>query len=180
MNKEGLNHRLRQIAVSLDMCESVREKWDRTLSPQQLINLWYENYDFALQHHFPSNSDIKECFSKEILRENNIIVDDRYSIYNPKSPEGFGHPGKAVILGASTSNIRANGFYVGTIWVRDKSEVNVIAKGHADITVCVMDEASVNIKTYDDAKVLVMKYSPNVTVYAEGENIRCRENYKYV
>lgn len=167
-----INKKLYNKAILLNICEKVQREWNRTLTEQQLIDLWYANYDFALINHYPTNVDIKECFNQELLRRNNVLVDDVWSLLNPA---------KAMILGNSESNIRFNAYNAGQVWVRDRSRVNVYVRDNANITVCVMDNAEVSIVSYSPtAKVLVMKYSPAVKLSTVGAGIKVRENYKYL
>ena len=172
MESERINKILYNKAVLLGMCEKVSEKWTGILSEQELIDLWYDNYDFALQHHYPGNKDIKELFDKGMLRRNNVIVDDMWSLLNPKN---------AMILGSSESNIRFNAYNVGQVWIRDNSHANVYVRDNADVTVCVMDNASVDIVNYSPtSRVLVMKYSPSSVISTIGGGIKIRENYDYL
>ena len=172
MKLEEINKALYEKGVEHNMCSDVRDSWVNTLDKQELIDLWYANYDFALINHYPSNSDIKKFFDKKILRENNVLVDDKWSLLNPQ---------KAMILGDSESNIRFNAFHVGQVWVRDNSMANIYVRDNADVTVCVIDHAEVNIVNYNStARVLVIKYSPKVSVHGTGGGIKVRENYAYL
>lgn len=172
MDAKEINKRLYDQGVQLDMCERVRKEWDKTLSEQELINLWYRNYDFALVNHFPDNKDIKDCFAKDILRKNCVLVDDMWSLLNPE---------KAMILGRSESNVRFNAFHVGQVWVRDTSCANIYVRDNAIVTVCVMDKAVLNIVNYSpSASVVVMKYSPTARMSSTGTNVRIKDNYSYL
>ena len=172
MNIQETNRRLYESGMKHSMCKKIADAWNGVMSEQELIDMWYDNYDFALVHHFPDNDEIKACFSKEILRKNNVLVNDVWSILNP---------GKAMILGSSTTNIRFNSFNVGQVWVRDTSKANVYVKDYADVTICVMDKANVNIINYSqNAKVLVIIYSKTAQVTAIGTNITNKENLTYL
>lgn len=158
--------------ILYNMCAKVRDTWTDTKTEQELIDLWFDNYDFALINHYPSNNDILNLFDKTILRNNNILVDDMWSLLNPN---------KAMVLGDSESNIRFNAFHVGQIWVRDNSVVNIYARDNANITVCVMDMAEVNIIVYGtSADILVIKYTPTAKVQSNNNTIRIKENYTYL
>ena len=172
MEIKKINKILYKEALNADMCERVKNEWHDTLSEQALIDLWYDNYDFVIANHFPANENIKKCFKKNILRGNNVLVDDSWSLLNPE---------KAMILGESESNIRFNGYHVGHCWVRDRSLVNVYVKDNADVTICVMDNAKVHVINYSNmAKVLVMKYAPQSVITHNGMNIRIREHFGFL
>lgn len=172
MDIEELNSILRSEADANNICESVAKQWNENLDEQGLIDLWYGNYDFAIVHHFPKNSTIMRSFGKDILRKNNVIIDDQWSLLNPY---------KAMILGDSTSNIRFNSYHVGTVWVRDNSSASIFVSGHASIVVCIMEYAEVNIEKLDsNASVLIMKYSPTAKVIKNDHSIRIRENFNYL
>ncbi len=172
MKLEEINKILYEKGLSCDMCKEVRDEWTETLSKQELIDLWFQNYDFAVTNHYPSNADIKNFFDKKLLRDNNVIIDDKWSLLNPS---------KAMILGDSDTNIRFNGFNVGQVWVRDNSMANIFVRDNADVTVCVMEHGEVNIINYNStARVLVIKYSSAAMVSKTGNGIRVRENYSYL
>lgn len=172
MESAKKNRILYESGVSLGMCDKVRNEWTEDKSDQELIDLWYYNYDFAVTKHYPSNSVLLDCFDRDVLRKNNIIVDDVWSLLNPS---------QAMILGNSKSNARFNAYHVGQMWIRDTSSVNVYVRDNADVTLCVMDNADVNIYIYgSSANVLVMKYSKDVKVSVNMGSAIIKENFSYL
>jgi len=172
MNIKEVNSRLYEQGIMRNMCQDAIDKWNHTLSEQELIDLWYDNYDFAVINHFPDNETIKKCFQQEVLRKNNILVDDEWSLLSPE---------KAMILGKSVTKIRFNTYNVGQVWVRDMSKAEIYVRDNADVTVCVLDDAIVNIVCYNKtARVLVIKYSKNARITSFGSNITIKENYNYL
>lgn len=172
MDIHELNESLKLEASKNGICDKVKNSWASDLDEQGLIDLWYENYDFALTNHFPKNSTIMDSFGKEILRKNNVIINDSWSLLNPY---------KAMVLGDSQSNIRYNTNKVGTVWIRDNSTATIYVSGHASVIVCIMDYAEVNIeKMSPESSVLVMRYSPTAKILKSGIGVRVKDNFKYL
>ena len=122
MEVKDLSSRLKKDAIALGLCNQWQKEWKDNEDKQSLITKYFDGLDFPLKYHWPSNQFIKENFEQNLLRKNNILVDDTRSLLNPA---------EAVILGNSKATIRVNSQNNSIIYIRDKSCVDIFAKNTA-------------------------------------------------
>lgn len=161
---------LRKKAREFGLCDEWFNDWSDTSPKQELIDKYITGIDFALQHHYPTNQYIKDNFELELLRKNNILVDDERNLLNPSV---------AVILGNTKTKIRVNGLSRSIIYVRDKSEVDLIVKNRSFVIVHTFDNASVKVETEDNPSVLVLKHSKDATIKTTN-GIKVKEEFDYL
>lgn len=161
---------LRNKAREFGLCNEWFNEWSDTSSKQELIDKYITGIDFALRHHYPTNQYIKDNFELELLRKNNILVDDERNLLNPSV---------AVILGNTKTKIRVNGLSRSIIYVRDKSEVDLIVKNSSFVIVHTFDNASVKVETEDKPSVLVLKHSKDATIKTTN-GIKVKEEFDYL
>ena len=123
-----------------------------------------------MRFHWPANEFIKENFEKDMLRNNNILVDDTRSLLNPK---------ETVILGRSNAIVRINSDNYSTIYARDNSVVNIIVKNRAFVIVHLFEAVHVKIQTEDAPKVLVLVHSKDAIVES-SQGVRVKEDLGYL
>lgn len=157
MEVKDLSSRLKKDAIALGLCNQWQQEWKDNEDKQSLIKKYFDGLDFPLKYHWPSNQFIKENFEQNLLRKNNILVDDTRSLLNPT---------EAVILGNSKATIRVNSQNSSIIYIRDKSCVDIFAKNTAFVIVHVFEDASVKVKTFDTPRVLVLIHSEHTNIEA--------------
>lgn len=166
MEISELNDKLRFNARNLGLCDQWFGEWSgKEYSQQELIDRYVKGLDFCIKHGYPTNKFIKDNFDIELLRENNIIVDDTYSLLNPRV---------GVILGESNTKVRCNGYTVSKLYVKDASKVDVYIKEHAHIIIHIYDDAEVNIlegSSTNTPKVVIHGELSKCNV-AEGAKVR--------
>lgn len=169
MTIKELNKTLREEGRFLGMCdEFYNEKWD--YSQDQLVKKMFKGIDFCLKHHWPTNEFITKNFTKELLRENGVFVDDKYSICNVQD---------SLVLGGSSIKYRYSGRYYGNIRVRDTSIAHVLARGDGLVIIHLFEKACATVRKTDNAKVSIIKHSPDVLISAD-EGVRIVEEYDYL
>lgn len=165
-----LNKELKGQAVALGLCELWTQMWSSDWSQQKLINKMYDGIDFCLKYHWPSNDYISKHFSLDVLRENNVFVNDNRSTLNPQN---------SLVLGSSNITYRYNGSGHGIIHIRDNSTIKVIAKNRSFVVVHLFEKAYITAEQYDMAKIVIIKHSSDVTIIAD-KNIKVKEEYNYL
>ena len=170
MNYKKLNNELKTEAIQLGLCKEWQDEWNVETDKQKLIDKYFKGLDFPLKYHWPSNDYIKKNFEQPILRKNHILVDDKYSLLNPK---------EAVILGDSASTIRVNGFYHSVIYIRDVSSGRITARNRSFVIIHLFESSFVKIEAFDSANVLVLKHSKDVTIEA-SENVKIKNDFDYL
>ena len=159
MKVKELNSCLRNFALQNDMCENYKKLWKKDWSRLEMVNHFYRTFDFYLSKRFVQKEFIKENFDKKFLRENGILVDDTYSLLNPK---------QAVLIGNSKSNIRVNGMAVSTINLTDESEADVTVKWNSFVLIHMYDKAKLEITQFDNANATVIIHSDDCKFISTG------------
>lgn len=140
-----LNHYLRMKARDYGLCDEWFGEWkEENDSLQQLIDKFIKGLDFCLEHDYPSVRFIKEYFPVDLLRENGILADDRWSLLNPKY---------AVLLGNSESTIRLNGYTVSAVYLKGVSTARIHLKDNCHLIVHVYEDAGVHIACDNNKKM---------------------------
>ena len=162
-----LNKELREQAIHLGLCQDWQKLWNKDWSQEKMVEMMYRGLDFCLEHHYPSNDFILKYFDKGFLRRNNVFVNDKYSVCNPK---------QSLVLGSSETTFRYNGWGNGIIHIRDKSSANIIARNKSFVIVHIYDNSYISVEQKDKSTIVIVKHSKNVTIVAE-DNIKIREEY---
>lgn len=160
MDNKELNIALKKLAKQHGMCEKVRKQWDKDWDLDTMISQFYRNIDFFLKERYIPKNFFNELFEKEWLRNNAVLVDDKYSLLNPKY---------AILIGASDSKIRYNGKSVSTLYITDSSEAEVTAKGESFVMVHMMDSARINAHQFDKAKIVIIKHSTSCRATSDDD-----------
>lgn len=148
------------------LCDEWYDNWDLNGDRQYLIDLYLKGIDFAIDNDWPDNAFIVRNFDRHLLRKNNILVNDKWSVANPKT---------VVMLGNSISTVRNSGWNVATCYVRHESNATVICKNMSFTTLHVHDNATVKIEIFDKANAVVILHSDKAHVDAP-ENVRIRRS----
>ncbi len=134
---EIVNEVLRNDALRCGICSDFYDPWEGyNKNRQELVKMFFAGLDFCIDHHFPQKEKIKKFFPADFLRKNNILVDDKFSLLNPRY---------AVLIGNSESTIRYNGITVAQLYLLDEAKAEVAVKGQAHVIIHVHDRAQVNI-----------------------------------
>lgn len=167
---DELNRELRSQAIHLGLCNDWQELWKRDWSQEKMVIMMYRGLDFCIQHHYPSNDFIVRHFDLAFRRKNNVFVNDKYSVNNPK---------ESLILGSSEMTVRYNADNHGIIHVRDKSSVRLSAKNRSFAIIHLYENAYISAEQLDSSRIVLVKHSPDVTIIAD-RNIKIREEYDYI
>lgn len=170
MKEKELNISLREHAISCGICNKFLREWQKDWDLQKMADQFYRGIDFFIDKRFISNNYMKQYFDVEFRRENGILVDDRYSLLNPK---------RAILVGESKSTIRFNSFNTATIYVLDESNVTITTKDHAIVTVHVFGKAQVCANKFDDSKISIISHNPECVIISD-KNIAVKTNYDYL
>jgi len=170
MEKESLSSILRREARLIGLCDEWYNSWNKDASPQELIDKYFDGLDFPMKHHWPSNEFIKNNFDKGLLRKNNLLVDDKYSVLNPA---------EMVALGNTVSTIRINGISHSSIYARDKSRLNISVRGKAFVIIHLFDQSNVDVNTFDTPNVLLLIHSNNA-FYNVSDMVKVKKELDYL
>lgn len=156
-------------AIDLGLCEQWQREWGTNPTEQELIDKFRRGIDFCLSHHWPSCKFINEHFGQALLRKNNILVNDHYSLLNPAF---------AALLGQTSSTIRYSGNKPSHIYIGGHSVAKIFIKTSALIIVEVRDSAQVEIIPDEHYKIStkIFCYSDDAVVIAPKEIVCVKSN----
>lgn len=143
---DNISEVLKQQAISLGACKKEIESWS-DLSQQELIDKYRKCLDFCVSRQYPSNEFIKANFSRKLLNDNLIFVDEHIELDNALN-------GVYIINGECSGNINFPQWSAATVYIRHSSRVEIN----------VGDFGKVFVRLYDDAEVDTTR----------GENAICR------
>lgn len=152
-------------AKELGICEKGLRRWDRG-SEDNMIRLWVDNIDFALQHDWPS-LDCMELFDRRKMANWGVWLDHEFADGNWELPYG----GRMVLNGTCTGVLRFRGWQVATVYVRHDSDVRVEAHDHARVQVRVYDNAKLTAKHYGATKISLFPRSDKCTVCSASDEL---------
>lgn len=170
MDNKFINKELRFKAISLGLCEQWQGQWSTDWSEGKMIAKYKEGIDFCLANNFPSNQFIKNNFSKEALREGGVLIDERYSVVDRRC---------LVIKGSSDIKARYNGRYMGSVYLTDNAVLHLYARNESHVIVHILDKASVVAEQYDNARVLLIRHSPECEIITKG-NIEVKDEFDWL
>ena len=170
MKIDELNSTLSKKAIDLGLCQQWQQSWNGIWDKQKMIEKFFEGIDFCLMYRYPSYEFIKNNFDRDLLRKNSILLDDKYSLLNPK---------ESVLFGKSESTIRFNARNHGTVYLRDNSTAKIKASGKSFVLIHLLDDCYVTVEKSDEAKVILIKHSEAVTIVAETD-VEIREEYDWL
>lgn len=164
-----LNQELKSQAIALGLCNQWQKEWEKDWNVKTLADKMYKGIDFCIQHHWPTNAFLQRNFSLEELRENNVFVNDKRSVLNPKH---------SLILGHSEIKVRFNAVNAGTLYIRDNSFVELTAKTRSFVIVHLFDNAQINATQQDLANITIIKHSEKSIAIGFGK-VKFREEFNY-
>lgn len=165
-----LNNELRNAAIGYGLCQKWQSNWNRDYSVRELIEKFYTGIDFCIEHNYPTNEFIKANFEKDVLRSNNVLVDDKYSLLNPIN---------AAVFGNSETKIRFNARNPGRIWCKDNARVSIYARNSSFVIVHVFGSAIVEADSRDDSRLLVIRHDKECKITCYGRAVEKEEFYAF-
>lgn len=165
-----LNKELRTQAINNGLCAMWQKEWKEDWDLDKMISQFYRGIDFFLDKRFVSNNFIKENFDRDFLRKNGILVDDTYSLLNPRN---------AILIGESQSTIRFNNYMVATIYVIDNSKAKILAKGHSSVIVHLLGTPQVEVEQKEHGNVLIINHSKESVIISD-DGIKIKEEFDYL
>jgi len=157
MNK--LNKELKEQAIGLGLCGQWAEEWNKSWNADELAKRMFSGITFCMRNNYPGKDFLLQHFDSKTLIKNNVIIDCRHSLLNPKN---------SLLMGDAESTIRFNGLSFGRVYLRDGSKATLTAKGRSFVIVHLYDNASINVAQSDIAKVSIVVHSSTTQVEISG------------
>ena len=161
MDNKTLNSKLKQRAVQLGLCTQWTSEWESEESQDMLVKKYKRGIDFCIENNYPNNEFIKANFSRDVLLNNLVFVDESINI--------DGVSGIYVINGSTVGTIIFRGYSVGTLYRRHNSNIKVICEDMSKVFITLLDSASLDISQQDAAKCYVYQRSNKCTTTHCGD-----------
>lgn len=136
-------------AIGLGLCPKWQRNWAADSSAQELIDKYKKGIDFCIQNDFPSNEFIIRNFSRELLEENLIFVDEYLDVQNAAD-------GIYILNGSCGGQISFGEWSTATLFMRHDSSVKVYAAPFSKLFIRLYDGAEVDVDASEDASVRVL------------------------
>ena len=150
------------------LCLTWQAAWYEDWPMQKLADKFYEGIDFFIEKRFITNEYIKRAFPLVFLRDNAILVDDKYSLINPSQYDA--KTCYAIMLGKTESKVRLNNRNIATCYLCDDSRSEFTIRHNASLLIHLFDNAVANVKILDEAKVTVLIHSETATFTFSGSD----------
>lgn len=170
MTEKELSINLREDARRMGLCDEWYGEWQDDTDKQQLLDKYIRGLDFCFKHRWPSLPFAKAQFPQQLLRDNGILVDDKYSFpVREKETRRLVCHRNYVALGNSELTVRYS-FRKNAcnIWARDNSKIHAYAKYGSFMLVHLFDNAEVIAETDMSSKIAVICHSDKASVSKNG------------
>lgn len=148
-----LSKELAKQAAKFGICQEWHTKLKSLEDKKELIKMYLSGIDFCLSNDYPNNDFIRANF-KGFMEDFGVFLDDNIELSNTP---------KCVALGETTGSIELDGYCVSEIFIKHKSNLNIIAKDNAFVMIDVFDNVKLTCEAYGNAKVCINIYG-NATI----------------
>lgn len=152
--KKELSTILANEAKKKGICKEWHTALKSLTDRKEMVKMYLRGIDFCLANNYPDNEFIKAHFA-DVAPEMGVFVDCPVIVEN--SP-------KCVCLGACFGKVTTNGFNVTELFVKNESEINIVANDNAFVMVDIFDQSVINIHAHERAKVCVNQYGDRARV----------------
>ena len=156
----NLSHELAKQAKRNGICEDWYLALKNEKDIDSLLDMYIKGIDFCLSNDYPSNDFISKNF-KGKMETHGIHLDEVLDIVNER---------KIIALGKTLGTVDINGFEVSEIFLKNNSEITILASGNSFVMVDIFDDAKVIVFASGDAKVCINRYGGNVFQYSKDDS----------
>lgn len=165
----NLSHELAKQAKRNGICEDWYLALKNEKDIDNLLDMYIKGIDFCLSNDFPSNHFIAKNF-KGKMEKHGIHLDEVLEIESEN---------KVITLGKCTGTIELDSFDVCEIFVKNESNLTIVAKGNSFVMIDLFDNSIIEVHAYDNAKVCVNRYCGQINEYEnEKSTIKIIEKHK--
>lgn len=149
----SISSELAKQAKRKGICEDWYLELKNETDTDSLLKMYIKGIDFCLSNDYPSNDYIRKNF-KGKMEAHGIHLDEVIDFKNKK---------KVVALGKCLGTVVMNEFNVSEIFIKNNSEIVVMAHGNSFAMIDLFDDSKLTVFTYDNAKVFVNRYGGEIT-----------------
>jgi hypothetical protein len=135
-------------AAVLGICKEWHDNLTGLSDRHAMAEMYLKGIDFCLANDYPANDFIKRHFG-DVIHTHGIFVDEEMAGKDLR---------KCVLLGRCRGRLEQGGFGTSEVFVKHRSTVEIVARGHAFVMVDAFDNAVVNVQASDHARVCVNLY----------------------
>lgn len=158
---DEINTLLFNAAMVHGLCDNGQKMWDRSFTKDELCKLYLRNMDFIIENNYPSIQFMKAHFDG-VCQQYGIYVNDKICDKDNNNAVNIRH---LVANGNSSGTIIYDKYSVGIIYARHESNLTIIVKDNALVSIELYDDATLNI-TVEGGKAVVHQHGGYII--AEG------------
>lgn len=143
-----LNNELAKQAKIHGICDDWYLQLKNETEIDKMIEMYIKGIDFCLSNNFPSNDFIRKNF-KGKMESHGIYLDEDFNVVSMP---------KVVSLGKCGGIIEADNFDICEIFIKNESNIKVIARANSFIMIDIFDNTNLEIVASDNARVCVNHY----------------------
>ena len=156
---QELNNEARTLAIENGLCEKWQDMWAKDWPLEKMVHMFYRGIDFFISTRFLPDNKMVEWVGTDFMRENGILVNDRYSLVNPSY---------VITTGKTETTIRMNANNAATIYLCDDSTATLEAKNRSFVIVHLYGNATLKATASGDAHVCAIVHSDKAKVIDDG------------
>lgn len=139
-------------AKKLGICEEWFDEILTTKDKAALVQIYVRGLDFCLSNDYPTNEYIRTHFAG-VMEAFGVHLDESLQIMNEKV---------VVALGKCLGRIETNMFNVSEIYIKNESDLLVVAKGNSFVMIDMFDNSRLHVVASANAKVCVNHYGGEI------------------
>lgn len=155
----ALNTELAKQAKKYGICEDWYLELKNEKEIDKMLEMYVKGIDFCLSNDYPSNEFIRKKFVGK-MEKHGIHLDEKLAIESKPT---------VIALGKCMGDIVTLNYDVCQVFIKNDSELIIMAHGNSFVMVDIFDNAKVQIFTYDDSKVCVNRYGGEI-IQSKNEN----------
>lgn len=127
----------------------------------QLLEMYVRGIDFCFATNYPSNDHIRANFAGK-MEAYGVHLDELLTETNPK---------KVIALGKCTGIIKAEGYAVTEVYLKDQCALSIDADGNSFVMVDMYGDTDLTVHARGNAKVCVNHFSGRLIVNKDDNSI---------
>lgn len=165
----NLSKELAKEAKKKGICEEWYFPLKNETNIDKLLEMYVKGIDFCLSNDYPSNHFIEKNF-KGKMEKHGIHLDETFELKNEKI---------VIALGKCNGGIDVTGFNVSQIFIKNDSEISILAKDNSFVMIDLFDNTRLNVYAYNNSKVVINRYGGKISEnISENAQIKIIEKHK--
>lgn len=152
---QPLKNELLRTGIAHDLCKPWQKMLADAKDKATLVQMYMRGIDFCFSNDFPTVAYIEKNF-RGICEKYGLYVNETAELHNVR---------EAAFVGRCEARCRYDNYEVAALYVKDQSELAVVATGRAIVTIDCFGDSRVRIEAAEGAQVNVYQYGNSTVEY---------------